>query len=633
MKNILLFISISVAASLWSQESEMLVPKDAITVISIDNISLLQKISLDDLVSYQFMEEIQSELFDGSTHNKTIKDSGIDFEQRFNVFKGRVIDYEIAGFSFGIKDKSKLFEVFDDFDPIESSITGVEVYASFFNRLIIKDNAGLLLRVNPDFALVDEVTDSIWIAQGHEYEWFYDDYDYDSPYEAPMEEEYQEFYEEILELQEIEESLEEVEEIYDIESIEVEDEYYDEGKTYQELHDSVEWVLQNEYMAHVLKELFEQNISLYSEDSRFAEQLTHKVDGIFYLDNSRQFVQNGDIWYFQAMYPQLFLDIQELYKDNHILGDFQINEHSIEMNSTTHFSEDLGEIYQAMNDAKFNKKVRDYIHDENSAFFTYNVNLRKAYEKTLDIIIPILEKEPSSKVSANLMVIELLDEFLNKDAIFDAYQGSMFGTFNGIKTIKTEKWVFEYDPETYEYEEHLTEAEEQMPVFTMGYATKRLDIAEKIMGRLSRLSTRIHEEEDYWVIDKAFLNTAPVYVITKNDLFIITNDEDLAKNHSSGYGADRISKKKLKIAKKSGSIYASADLGKAVEQLPRDIFNDQENELLDVVRGKSGHVELTSSGTNNTSFDLKLVYQFEGEYENSGTYILDLINSIYVLMH
>lgn len=632
MKKLLLSIFIFCSAISWTQESEKLVPKDAITVISIDNISLLQKISLDDLVSYEFMEEIQSELFDGSTHNKTIKDSGIDFEQRFNVFKGRVIDYEIAGFSFGINDKMKLFEVFDDFDPIETKMEGVEIYASFFNRLIIKGNAGLLLRVNPDFALVDEVTDSIWIAQGHEYEWFYDDYDYESPYEAPAEEEYQEFYEEILELHEIEEGLEEVEEIYEIEAIEIEDEYYIEGKTYQELHDSVEWELQNEYMAYVLEELFEQNISLYSQDKRFAEQLTHEVDGIFYLDNSRQFVQNQDIWYFQAMYPQLFLDIQELYKDNHILGDFMIKDHSIEMNSTTHFSEDLGAIYKAMSDARFNKKVRNYIHDDNSAFFTYNVNLREAYEKTMEIVVPILEKEPSSKVSANLLALDLLDEFLNKDAIFDTYQGSMFGTFNGIKTIKTEKWVFDYDPDTYEYEEHLTEAEEQMPVFTLGYVTKRLDIAEKIMSRLSRLSTRIHNEGEYWVIDKAFLNAAPVYVIAKNDLFIITNDEDLAKNHSNGYGSDRISNKKLKIAKKSGSIYASADLGKAVEQLPRDLFNQQENEMLDVVRGKSGHVELTSSGSRDTSFDLKLVYQFEGEYENSGTYILDLINSIYVLM-
>jgi hypothetical protein len=73
----------------FAQHSEDLIPKDAVTVFSINNISLLQKISMDDLVRYEFMEEVQQELFDGSTSGKTLKDSGIDFNQKLNVFYGR----------------------------------------------------------------------------------------------------------------------------------------------------------------------------------------------------------------------------------------------------------------------------------------------------------------------------------------------------------------------------------------------------------------------------------------------------------------------------------------------------------------------------------------------------------------
>jgi hypothetical protein len=71
---------------------------------------------MDDLVQYEFMEEVQSELFDGSTSGKTLKDAGIDFNQKLNVFYGRNNNYEVSGFTFGISSLKDLLRVFDDFD-------------------------------------------------------------------------------------------------------------------------------------------------------------------------------------------------------------------------------------------------------------------------------------------------------------------------------------------------------------------------------------------------------------------------------------------------------------------------------------------------------------------------------------
>ena len=85
--NYLLFLSILLTIGSYSaQTSEFLIPKDAVTAFSINNISLLQKISVDELITYDFMEEVHQELFDGSTTGKTLKDSGIDFDQKLNVF-------------------------------------------------------------------------------------------------------------------------------------------------------------------------------------------------------------------------------------------------------------------------------------------------------------------------------------------------------------------------------------------------------------------------------------------------------------------------------------------------------------------------------------------------------------------
>ncbi len=81
MKATLSFLFLCISTLLFSQRSEELVPEEAITVFSVIDIDLLERISLDDLANYEFMEEVQQEIFDGSTAGKTIKDSGIDFEQ------------------------------------------------------------------------------------------------------------------------------------------------------------------------------------------------------------------------------------------------------------------------------------------------------------------------------------------------------------------------------------------------------------------------------------------------------------------------------------------------------------------------------------------------------------------------
>lgn len=76
------------------------------------------------------MEEIHQELFDGSTSGKTLKDAGVDFNQKLNIFYGKDKQFEVSGFSFGVKDTQQLFTIFDDFEPI-SILNGAKVYGSF----------------------------------------------------------------------------------------------------------------------------------------------------------------------------------------------------------------------------------------------------------------------------------------------------------------------------------------------------------------------------------------------------------------------------------------------------------------------------------------------------------------------
>lgn len=628
MKSIFPALYLACFTTGFAQQSEDIIPRDAVTVFSLNNISILQKVSMDELVSYDFMAELQSELFDGSTQGKTLKDSGIDFNQKMNIFYGKNADFEISGFTFGISNKDQLFTVFDDFDRIEGAIPGVEYYNNYFNHLMIKGNVGLLIRVDSDQDKLSEMTDSIWFARGYESPWdvYMDDYYQD---EEPLEE-----YNDDIEEMEIEgEDGEEIEEVIveDIDEETPEATSEDLTKNYYELRDSLESELSRMQLLTISEEIFNKGINLKQSDNNFAQQLTHTSDGIFYLDNSRNFRNTNNMWYLQTMFPELYQDMQELYTGNVMLGDIVLNQSSIDLKVEARYGEALGSIYQELNGAKFDKNVLKYIPKDNSGFFTYNIDLKKGYERAFNIIIPILEKEKNPRIAQNVLVAELMNEFINTDAVFNTYKGSMFGTFNGVKRVKTTRIEFYYDEETFEYGEREVESEEDMPVFTIGFSTARPDIPEKILRHMSRLTSQFKKVDDYWVVEDAVLNSLPLYIINKNGLFIFTNDEDLAKNHSNGYGSGSLSKRAARKAKGSGSMYAFMNAGEVLDRLPKEMFSSEQNEVLESMRGKTGELELTSSKTTRQKTVYNVTYTFEGQYANSGKYLLDLINSAYIL--
>jgi hypothetical protein len=612
VKNALIYtLSLFSSTLVYGQKSELFIPKDAVTVFSINNINLLQKISMDDLVQYEFMEEVHQELFDGSTSGKTLKDAGMDFDQRLNLFYGKSNQNEISGFTFGIKNQQQLFEVFDDFQKLDMKYPGVEFYGSFFNNLIIKGNTAILIRIEPTMAYIDQMTDSLWYARGNE-----------MPYE--LFDEIQTEDEEILNEQEFtnDQPVEETAYPDATENPNI--------KNYYELRDSVQTILQERELERLMKELFVDGVNLHSKDARFAAQMTHEAIGTFYLDNSRNFEKSQGLWYFQTVLPSLYQDIQELYTGNVILGDLILKDNIVEFQVEANYGKELGSIYKEMNDSKFDKNVLKYIPQSSTGYFTYNVNLRQAYEQAYKVIMPVLSDEKNAQISMNVLTIELMNEFINKDALFGTYKGSMFGSFNGIKKIKTKKIEFYYDEETFEYGEREAEAEEDMPIFTVGFSIDRSDIPEKVMKHMSRLTSKFKNCGDYWKFENAILDAAPMYFINRNGLFILTNDEDLAVNHSNGYGSESLTRKERKAAKKSGFMYGHIDIQETLNRFPVGVLNPRQEEIVNSLKGKSGQFELNSGKTTSEQTKFNLQYTFEGD-ETTGKHLLDLINSIYVV--
>lgn len=412
------FLFLGFMSSVQAQKSEELIPTAAVTVFSLNNIQILQKVSMDDLVNYAFMAEIQQELFDGSTKGKTIKDSGIDFDQKINVFFGSNTTHEVAGFTFGVKNLQDLFSVFDDFEEVESELEGVRYFNSYFNHLLIKGNTGLLLRVDPLQTYVRRVTDSTWYERGYGelpssyYQEFYDliDEDFDEGYDDGEELDYEEI-NEVEDPYDVENELESLEEgdteVYDLpeEDLSV--------KNYAELRDSVYASLQSQYFQAICVDLFIKGNNLPKIDTDLQKTLSRSAEAVFYLDNSRSIQQGQGFSYFRTMFPSLHKEWKELYKGNKIMGELHLKEDHLEANISAVYGETLGTVYEKLNNTKFDKNVVKYIHEDVPAFFTYNVNLREAYEQAYKTFIPLLKKEKNGRIATNVLAVELLNEFLN----------------------------------------------------------------------------------------------------------------------------------------------------------------------------------------------------------------------------
>lgn len=604
---------------IFAQQSEALIPRDASTVFSINNINLLQKISIDELVEYEFMEELHQELFDGSTAGKTLKDAGLDFDQRLNIFYGKDKVYELTGFSFGIKNKEELFQVFDDFEYSETLKNGAERYNSLFNTLIIKGNSAVLLRIQPTDDYLIKVTDSL-----NYYEWQESTYFPDDVWEGV------EVEEAIIEEVEPMEEEEGTDLTYLNEYLERTELDQENKKTYWEIRDSIQVSMQTRGMVALIDDLIINENSLQSVDKRFEAQLAKDSEGIFFIDNSRNFSNQGGLWYFQTMYPIMNEDLKELYAQNYMVGDLHLDSNQVHFDLKANYGEKLGSIYAEMNNNPLNKDFAKYIPKDAAAYFIYNVDLRKAYEKAYDILLPMLKDKKDNKMVMNLLAIQLLDKLVDKKALFGAYKGGIFGTFNGIKTILTKKIEYNWNDENFEYTEIETESEEDIPVFTLGFASERTDLCELVLTDLSRLTSRIEKKEGYWIIKDAIFDAAPLYVVCTDQVLLLSNDTYLIDEHIDGYGREAISKKDLKRMKKSGVLFANMDLDRSINQFPQAFLDERQKKVLNDLKNNSGRIELSSNYSELTKTDYSLLYNFEST-SSQATQFLDMINAMFIL--
>lgn len=616
--------SIFITLSIFGQGSENLIPKEAVVVFSINNTDLLNKISLDKMIQYEFMEEIQSELF--HSDGITLKQSGIDFDQRINFFNGKTVQYEVSGITMGIKNENQILKVFNNFESIHSHIDGVEVFRNDLNYLFIKGNQLLVVRIEPENEQIKSEADSIWKARGN-YQFFdpdytsldgIDSYQEDGEYDNSDGGAYPE-----------DSNAVNAPKVTDLP-----DDTLNEGNDYEQvywdLRDSVRYELQQSYIRQMSTDLFIHHQSLYQVESAFQQQLTKKGDAIFFFDNARNLDENKGIWQFKSIFPILYSDDKSLYDGNIITGELNLIKNNIQVTFGASYGKELGEIYSDLTKAKFVNDFKKYIYKDALGYFTYNVNLKKSFQTSYDVVMNRIQSTTDKETLMKVLLAEVIHEFVDIDNIFNTYQGSMFGSVNGYLSVKTTYVDYRYDEETFEYTEKEIDTVKDIPNFNIGFKTDNATFLNRIVRVIAKtFPDKIINHGTYYEVKDALLNTIPGYFAVVNDLFIFSVDENLFTTHLNGYAkSEQID---IRKAKKSRLTYLYLDIDKTIAKLPREALSDRQNEMINTMVDKSGILELKTISTSKKETRFELNLSFKNTDEDSGVHLLDLINSLFIL--
>jgi|GEM_PF-157099 len=662
MLRVIIFTLLVLPSFLKAQKAPF-IPNNAQFVLSISGEDILKDVPLEEMEKYEFMAEVSKELFRDAS--KSISEFGFDLNGQFYFFGGDLPSYNFFGFSIDVADMNKLI---DNMKLNAEAAIKLRTEGFYFNNSMltaIRNNQMLFVVTDLHYYKVNDYVDSIYYANGWMDESrYYNDYYYEEQFsdeldqrveeaEAAVDEEMEDFippaheveYEEfeIVEEQAIyeappatmpklEESInEQVDRVYEIENLEEVEEIVESEPTFPSKYtfrDSVEtaWIRQEN--DKVLADFLSDN-SLFKHDEKMQKAFSNGDQAVFFFDASKFYTNSYELER-ELKYNPIVDKNSSIFKDQwyHAVANFTETGIHAELDMNGHT--EIIEVVDELGNSKMDKEMLKYIPDDNMGFVIGNASYQNAYERFKSIYLPKLENSSEKRLQLGSAIWYTWDRMMNKDVLFELYSGRMFMTFNGFKELPTQKISYEYDEVNFEYKEVITESKEVLPVFTLGISTEETEIALKYLEVLSKTEQQYVQKKDgYYVITSNEFNI-PIYVYVYNNLFIASNDLTLVLNSKNGLGSNRLKGDAKKRAKKTNMLYAEVDYAKLLQSIPREYIGRRDFEMFQTMAGKVGKMEMSFDEVKQNLLKMKVNYTFNGDYQNGGYYMLDLINTLYL---
>lgn len=227
--------------------------------------------------------------------------------------------------------------------------------------------------------------------------------------------------------------------------------------------------------------------------------------------------------------------LSELFDNNKFFGTGNFEKGKIEMNFNFEFNNKLKAHIEKINNGNINPEFFKYIKSDNLMGLTcMSINVEAWSDFYIDIFRRAIESnnKPDKKFTIGL---ELLDLFINKDVIFHTFKGDAALAFTGMKSYLKTFNTWEYDSLTFESRIVQQTKTKYIPEFVYILTIENKSNLDKIISLLNRLEAIKENGKNIWTINSGKNEIdSSFFIVTKDNLFFITNDKKLAKEQIYG---------------------------------------------------------------------------------------------------
>lgn len=326
--------------------------------------------------------------------------------------------------------------------------------------------------------------------------------------------------------------------------------------------------------------------------------------------------------------------LRNLYRGNYTHVDLSFDKGKITIGTQSTANQEIRDLVNSVNKARINKKFFKYVPEENLlGYYGFAFNTQNLWEGLKDLTYPIIDSIPATMQLFSTSS-DVLDIFIDEDAIYDLIPGNAMVTVTGIRPFETSYVTYEYD-EDFNSTEIVKTREEYLPEFAFMLSTESEEDMRKIAKLMERAPTGIAARRGhYWHFPQvADASGFEMFMAIHDGIVFITNNEPLVRDYLiTGYPADQqLSKKHQKMLKKNNQA-AFWNTQHTLNSLPLEAWkmDSLSKEMLGFAASELGSMTYRGASRKNP-MNTYLEYTFQDEGSDSFRKAFGLINELYVM--
>jgi Domain of unknown function (DUF4836) len=618
-------------ATLFSQNLLQHIPEDATFVTTFNPSALNAKIPFSKLKEFDFfkmgMEEMPKSM-DPSDKEEMLKllsdpsNFGMDLMASSYIFGKVTAEGNAFSFMFKLSDVAKFTEFFKNKLP-----PGIEVMSTDGFSMIAPEQ-------DMAFAWTDQFALITGVEVHRKYD--FDVYEYK---EEPYYEE-EEIIMEDMEIIEEEPILEETENIEDEKVVEEEvvvEEIVEDQTDYAYEENAVDEHAEKErkFTADWVKKVMNCNESAsVMTNPKFMLANSKKTDANLWLDYLsfyNTYVESmGDYAGDEA--AMLAEMMGAMYEGTYLSIGLNFDAGAVNFNMDSYTNAKMLKFYRESTDAKFNKKFHKYVPSENlMGYWSFNINVENTVEGYKDLFRPMLNSIPMYGSMAN-DAIDIMDIFIDEEAIYDLWKGDAFFAVTGLKDFEKTITTYEYDDEFNKTETQKT-VTQKLPEFIMMSSYGNEENVRKFLDLGTK--TPFFENKGSYYQASIPETGMDLYVALNKGILFFTNNSDLIHNRlDSGYPKkERMSKAQCKQLKEN-SMVLYWDIPQSLNAATAfgvPLMGPQ-GKILNVSKDSFESFVWTAPKGGENSINQKISLNFVNKEMNSMEQIFNYINEVVVMM-